>query len=180
MPNEKTDKPARRWSNAAVVTCVLLLIIGAAPGMRAQESPTASQDTQIRRKAELHTREKGKVIAEGMNTNALEQVPVNRYTVEELKLDEPIEAEVGGKKTEVYQVYRITVFGGPFDVRAMPFVLKIDDKTTLNGVEAPKLDKVIFILYDRSLLRDGATFAVGYGVANTELTDKLSLGEKRS
>jgi hypothetical protein len=180
MLTEKTVKPPRRWSNAAVITCLLLLMIGAAPVMRAQESPTTSQDTQIRRKAELHTREKGKVIAEGMNTNASEQVPVNRYTVEELKLDEPIEAEVGGKKTEVYQAYRITVFGGPFAVRAMALLLAIDDKITLVGIEGRQLDRVTFVLYDGSLLREGATFTAGYGAGNIELTDKLSLGEKRN
>ena len=178
MLTEKTVKPPRRWSNAAVVICLLLLMIGAVPEMRAQESSTSSQDTQVRRKFELYTRAKGKVIAEGRNTKASEQVPVERYTVEELKLDEPIEAEIGGKKTEVYQAYRITVVGGPFQIRAMALLLAIDDKITLVGVESRNADRVIFILYDRSLLREGATFTVGYGVGNIELTDKLRLGEK--
>ena len=180
MLTEKTVKPPRRWSNAAVVICLLLLMIGAVPEMRAQESSTSSQDTQVRRKFELHTRAKGKVIAEGRNTKASEQVPVERYTVEELKLDEPIEAEIGGKKTEVYQAYRITVVGGPFQIRAMALLLAIDDKITLVGVESRNIDRVTFILYDGSLLREGATFTVGYGVGNIELTDKLSLGEKRN
>jgi hypothetical protein len=179
MLAEKTVTPPRRWSIAAVVIGLLLLIIGAAPVMRAQESPTTPPDPQIRRKAELHTREKGKVIAEGMNANASAQVPVNRYTVEELKLDEPLEVEVGGKKTEVYQAYRITVFGGPFAVRAMALMLAIDDKITLVGMEGRQVDRVTFVLYDRSLLREGAKFTVGYGAGNIELTDKLSLGEKR-
>jgi hypothetical protein len=179
MLTENTVKPPRRWNNGGVVMCLLLLMIGASPEAQAQESPTSSQDTQIRRKAELHTRAEGKIIAEGRNTNASEQVPVNRYTVEELTLDEPLEAEIDGKKTEVYQAYRITVFGGPFHLRAMALLLKIDDKTTLVGVEGPKLDKVTFILYDRSQLREGATLAIGYGAVGIELTDKLSLGETR-
>ena len=178
MLTERTVKPPRRWSNAAVVICLSLLMIGAVPEMRAQESSTSSQDTQVRRKFELHTRAKGKVIAEGRNTKASEQVPVEWYTVEELKLDEPIEAEIGGKKTEVYQAYRITVVGGPFQIRAMALLLAIDDKTTLVGILAGKPDKATFILYDGSLLREGATFTVGYGVGNIELTDKLRLGEK--
>ncbi len=36
------------------------------------------------------------------------------------------------------------------------------------------------VSYDRSVLREEATFAVGYGVGNLELTDKLSLNEKRN
>ena len=55
----------------------------------------------------------------------------------------------------------------------------IDNKTTLDGVEAPKLDKATFILYDGSLLREGATLTVGYGVGSIELTDKLRLGQAR-
>jgi hypothetical protein len=73
------------------------------------------------------------------------------------------QVEVGGKKTEVYQAYRITVFGGPFAVRAMALLLAIDDKITLVGIEGRQLDRVNFILYDGSLLREGATFTVGYG-----------------
>lgn len=179
MLTENTVKPPRRWSNAAVVIRLVLVMVGAFPIVRAQESPTSSQDTQVRRRFELHTRAQGKIIAAGRNTNASQHVPVERYTVEELNLDEPIEAEIGETKTEVYQAYRITAFGGPFNPRAMPLLLTIDDKTKLVGVEAPKLDKATFILYDRSLLREGATLAVGFGAAEIELTDKLSLGEKR-
>ena len=179
MFSEKTVKPPRRWNNAGIVMCLLLLALGVSPVVRAQESPTSSQDTQVRKKAELHTRAKGKVIAEGRNTKDLEKLPVERYTVEELELAEPVEAEVAGRKTEVYQAYRITIFGGPFELRAMPLLLFIDDKSPLVGVEGRNLDRVTFILYDRALLRDGATLTVGYGVGNIELTDRLSLGEKR-
>jgi hypothetical protein len=177
MFSEKTVKTPRRWNNWGVVMCLLLFMIGALPVVRAQERPSTPQDIQVRRKAELHTRGKGKVIAEGRNTNASKHVPVTRFTVEELQLDEPIEAEIAGKKTEVYQAYRITVFGGPFTTRAMPLTLMINDKTTLIGVESPKLDKATFIFYDRSLLLEGPTLTVGYGAVNIELTDKLSLGE---
>ena len=167
MFSEKTVKP-RHWNNSAVVMCVLLLVSSV---VRAQEPATSSQDRQMRIKSALHTRTDGKVIAEGRNTNVSRQDNVVRYIVEELQLEEPIEAEIRGKKTEVYQAYRITLFGGPFDVRNIPALLGIDDKITLFGMEAPKLDKVTFILYDRSLLRDGATLYV----SGTELTDKLKL-----
>jgi hypothetical protein len=179
MFTEKTVKPPRRWNIGAVIMSLLLLMIGAMPVVRAEEPQTTSQDTQVRRKFELYTRTKGKTIAEGRNTNASEQVPVERYTVEELKLDEPLEVEIRGEKTEVYQAYRITVFGGPFVMRAMPLLLMIDDKTTLVGLLGPKPDKATFILYDGSLLRDGATLAVGYGAGGVELTEKLSLSKKR-
>jgi hypothetical protein len=82
MLTEKTVKPPRRWSNAAMVICLLLLMIGTSPVVGAQESPTSSQeDTQMRRKFELHTKVKGKAIAEGRNTTAPGRVPVERYTV---------------------------------------------------------------------------------------------------
>ena len=178
MFSENTLKTRRRWNNSGVVMCLLLLTIGNVPVVQAQEPPTTQQEIQVRRKSELHTRAKGKVIAEGKNKNASKHVPVEGFTVEELQLDDPVEAEIDGKKTEVYQAYRITVFGGPFDLRAMPLVLMIDD-TRLIGLQAPKLDKATFILYDRSLLRDGATLSVGFGGAEIELTDKLRIGEKR-
>ena len=178
MFSEKTVRPPHRRNNAGVVMCLFLLTVGALPMASAQEPPTPSEDKQMRRKAELYTLPQGKVIAEGRNPNFSKYVPVERYTVEELKLAEPIEAEIGGKKTEVYKVYRITVFGGPFPIRAMSLLLQIDDKTTLTGVEGRNLDKVTFILYDGSLLREGATLTVGYGAAGIELTiDKLSLDE---
>jgi hypothetical protein len=82
-------------------------------------------------------------------------------------------------KTLVAATFGITVFDGPFAMRAMPLLLMIDDKTTLVGILAGKPDKATFILYDGSLLREGATFTVGYGVGNIELTDKLSLGQAR-
>jgi hypothetical protein len=173
---EKSVKPPRRWKNIGVAICLLLLMSGVLQVVRAQESTTSSQDTQVRRKSELHTRADGKLIAEGKNTNVSQRDPVVRYTVEELKLKEPIEAEIRGKKTEVYQAYRITLFGGPFDVRDIPVFLAIDDKITLIGQEAPKLDKVTFILYDGSLLRDGATLYV----SGIELSDKLKLHEPLS
>lgn len=179
MSTEKTVKRPSRRSNAPVVIC-LLLIIGAVPAVQAQDPPPSAQDVQVRRKAELHTRKGGKVIAEGKNEKASEHVRVKRFTVEELQLDEPVEVEIEGKKTEVYQAFRITVFGGPFQIRAMAPLLHIDDKPPLVGVESRDLDSVTFILYDRSLLREGATLTVGYGTANIELTDKLRLGEKRN
>jgi hypothetical protein len=176
MFSEKTLKIPRRSNNWTVVMC-LFFMIGMAPAMRAQEPQNSKQDAQTRRKAELHTRAKGTIIAAGKNTHASEHVPVTKFTVEELQLDEPIEAEIGGKKSDVYQAYRITLFGGPFNARAMPLILKIGDKATLIGVESPKLDKATFILFDRSLLLDGPTLTVGYGAVNIELSDKLNLGQ---
>ena len=164
MFSEKTVKAPRHW----IVMCLLLLMSSV---VQAQESATSSQDAQMRRKSALHTRTDGKIIAEGRNTNVSQRDNVVRYTVEELKLEEPIEAEIRGKKTAVHQAYRITLFGGPFDVRDISVLLGIDDKITLFGMEAPNLDKATFILYDRSLLRDGATLYV----SGIELTDKLKL-----
>ena len=180
MFTEKTVKRPRRRSNAPAVICLLLLTIGVVPAMQAQEPPLSAEDVQVRRKAQLHRRKGGKVIAEGKNEKAAEHVPVKRFTVEELQLDEPVEVEIEGKKTEVYQAFRITVFGGPFQMRAMALLLHIDDKPPLVGVESRDLNSVTFILYDRSLLREGATLTVGYGAGNIELTDKLRLGEKRN
>jgi hypothetical protein len=176
MFSEKTRKIPRRWNNWRVVMC-LCFMIGAVPALCAQEPQNPSQDVQTRRKAELHTRGKGTIIASGKNTHASEHVPVTKFTVEELQLDEPIETEIAGKKADVYQAYRITVFGGPFITRAMPLTLKLDDKTTLIGVESPKGDKATFILFDRSLLLNGPTLTVGYGAVTIELSDKLNLGQ---
>ncbi|HET6980198.1 MAG TPA: hypothetical protein VFI24_27945 [Pyrinomonadaceae bacterium] len=179
MFTEKTVNPPRRWSNAGVVAGLLLLMMGALQVVRAQETQINAKDIQVRRKAELHSRGKGRVIAEGRNSNVSKHVPVERFTVEEIQLDEPIEAELEGKKTDVFQAYRITMFGGPFDLRSMPITLKIDDKTTLIGVESPKLDKVTFVLFDRTLLLESPTLTVGYGAVSIELSDKLNLSEPR-
>ncbi len=176
MYSKKSFSIRRGWESIWLALGFLLLVTYGASSARAQEDPDTVKEKQVRLKAELH-KMPGKVIGEGRNTNPSSLYPVVNYVVEELDLTEPVQAKVREQEVEVHKVWRITVIGGPFRLRAMPTILRID-KTTLLGAESPQLDKITFIVFDRSLLTEGATLTLSHGgIGGLELTDKLNLHE---
>lgn len=178
MYSEKSFSIRRRWKSIWLAIGFLLLVTFGASLARVQESPDAVKEKQVRLKAELH-KIPGKVIGEGDNTYYSSLFPVVKYVVEELDLAEPVQAELRGQEVEVQKAWRITVIGGPFEVRALPTTLRID-KTTLVGAESPQLDKITFIVFDRSLLTEGATLTLSHGgLGGVELTDKLNLRDPK-
>jgi hypothetical protein len=100
------------------------------------------------------------------------------YSVEELTLAEPVEAEIGGQTRIVNRAWRVNVFGGPFPVRAMVPMIWVDRTLLGYGYESDDMKKLSVIVFDKSLLRNGGTIAVSYGTADddrTEIPAKLNL-----
>src|SRR5688572_18132258 len=69
----------------------------------------------------------GKVIAEGTNQAPEGNHRLKSYRVEEINFSRPTEVEVGGRRQTVQRVFRVTVLGERFHVRALPPIIWIDD-----------------------------------------------------
>jgi len=124
---------------------------------------------------------KGKIIAEGRNTQSAGQFNLKTYRVEEISLQKNVAVEMQGKLVNVDRAWRITVTGGPFPVRALPAVIWIGDVPIGDGVENERLTEISVLVFDRSLLREGAAIALSYGEnknSREELPEKLRLTGK--
>jgi hypothetical protein len=122
----------------------------------------------------------GTIIGQGRNTKAVGPHKVASYRVEHLALPRPVTVEIGGKKSETAEAFRLTIVGGPFPVRALPPVIWVDDVAIGYGVESEDLKAITVVTFDRSLLREGASIYLSYGDKEnkedrTELPEKLSL-----
>jgi len=119
----------------------------------------------------------GTVIAEGSNRVAEGAFRLKSYRVEEISFAQPTEVEVGGRWQTVERVFRITVTGERFRVRALPPVIWIDDSRLTQARENAELTEISAIIADSALLRDGATVALSYGQvgARETLRDRLQL-----
>lgn len=162
----------------SLAIALVTLMVFWLPVAMAQEGAREPQDDLLL--ARLHKSSQGKVIAAGKNTaGPTEAGPfsVTDYTVDELGLEKAVRVKINGKQVTTSKAYRITLKGGPFQVRAMPATLHIDGKLVGLGVESPNLDSITFVTFDRSLLDEGATIKFGYGggPASVELSDKLRL-----
>ena len=120
----------------------------------------------------------GRLLSEGRNSQPIGPLKLTKYRVEELSLPQSIRAEIGGRKVEVDRAWRVTIIGGPFQVRALPPVIWIDDLPVGYGVENEQLSEISVITFDRSMLREGAVISISYGEskdARIELPEKLTL-----
>jgi hypothetical protein len=121
----------------------------------------------------------GTVVAQGQNDQPAGIYGLTTYRVEEMTLPAPVRATVGGQTVAVDQAWRIVVVGGPFPVRALPPVLWIDDVSLGAGAESPELTEISAVTFDPTLLRDGATLSLSYGMdaaQRMEVPEKLAIG----
>jgi len=125
----------------------------------------------------------GKRLAEGKNTTPVGPLRVKTYCVDEIRLPKPIPVEKDGAKRPVDTVYRLTITGEGFPVRALLTVVWIGGKAHLEVHEAADLRSLSVILFDRADLKPGATLAVGYGEEEKDmlstLPEKLEFKAKR-
>lgn len=155
------------------------LILTAALRVDGQVRTTGTNDA-----AEMHQlhRMTGRVLAQGSNKEPTGELKLHSFVLEELNLPRPLRAEISGQSAETNRVWRLSVTGGPFVVRAMPALIWIDDTLVGVGVESPDLTRVSVIIFDRTLLREGATISVAYGEHDpqrTDLSEKLKLGSTK-
>jgi hypothetical protein len=124
----------------------------------------------------------GRLVSEGRNNQPIGPLKLTKYRVEELSLPQSIRAEIGGRKVKVDRAWRVTIIGGPFQVRALPPVIWIDDLPLGYGAENEQLSEISVITFDRSLLHEGAVISISYGErkdARIELPEKLTLMRTR-
>jgi hypothetical protein len=105
----------------------------------------------------------GTVVAEGSNDEPVGLYRITKYRIDELTLPAPIAAEVDGIKATIDKAWRITIVGGPFDVRNAPAVIWIDDQPVGFGQESHDLKSISTLTFDRSLIKRGAHVALSYG-----------------
>ncbi|HZI17276.1 MAG TPA: hypothetical protein VEY09_01645 [Pyrinomonadaceae bacterium] len=166
--------PTRSVRAAAAI---LLLLAAGQSAVFAQSQAPATQEIALSELLSLP----GTVIGQGRNERAAGPHKVATYRVEHLTLPRPVTAEIGGKKTETAEAFRLTILGGPFPVRALPPVVWVDDVAVGYGVESEDLTAITVVTFDRALLREGASIYLSYGDKEnredrSELPEKLSLG----
>jgi hypothetical protein len=126
----------------------------------------------------------GKVIAEGANNRPTERFRAARYRVEEVALPSAAEVKINDRIVTVGKAYRVTIIGGPFEVRAMPSVVWINDVAVGYGVESEDLTEITAVTFDESLIVEGASIFLSYGdkknrEERVELPEKLKLGSAK-
>ena len=123
-------------------------------------------------------KQKGDLLAQGTNTNPVGNYRLTTYRVEALTLAQPMTITSDQRTQEVSKAWRITIQGGPFRVGDLGYVIWIDDTPLGFAQENRDLSEVSAIIFDPSVLRDGATIAVSYGENRnwrTALPEKLKL-----
>lgn len=113
----------------------------------------------------------GKTLSEGSNKTPLDPLQILTYKLEEVALPEPVTAEVRGKEKEFHSVLRLTIMSALsldahliwIDDASLPVVWGVGE----NGVGA--------LIYDRSILKDGASISLSRGGEVYELQEQLRL-----
>jgi hypothetical protein len=140
--------------------CLLLLAAGAAFGQETgAQGQAADEEFTVTDLLKLP----GRVVGRGENATPRGQLKLRSYRVEEVTLPRIAEVEVRGRRMSVSRAFRVTITGGPFDVRAMPAVVWVDDVAVGYGIESEDLSEITAVTYDEELLRDGATLYLSYG-----------------
>lgn|GEM_PF-5745709 len=144
---------------------------------------TSAEATAISAEAEMYqslrTRT-GAIVAQGTNTIPTGALHVRTYRLEEVRLPAPFSftRHVTGRDITVDRVWRLTVTGGRFQVRSASINVYIDGVYAgvggLGG-QSPEHNELVALIFDGSILREGAAIAVSYstGDAYTELPERL-------
>lgn len=130
----------------------------------------------------------GTAIARGPNTTPVSAdtlpISITTYIVEEVTLPSavtwevlvpnPTEHSLQVQTRTFDKFWRISVLGpGPFRIGNNFWRIWIDDNPVGNAVEAG--DRVMTVIFDRALLREGARIGVGYGGNPSYLPNTLHL-----
>jgi hypothetical protein len=119
----------------------------------------------------------GKVIAVGTNLKPTGKFRAAKYRVEEVALPRTEEVKINGNTVSVNKAYRVTVIGGPFEVRAMPAVIWIGDVAIGYGAENEDLTEITAVTFDESAIVEGASIFLSYGDKKNK-EDRVALPEK--
>ena len=127
-------------------------------------------------------KQKGDLLAQGTNAAPVGNYRLITYRVEALALAQPISITRNQRAQQVSKAWRITIRGGPFQIGALGYVIWIDDTPLGFARENWDLSEISAVIFDCSVLRDGATIAVSYGQnrdERTPLPERLMLSVAR-
>jgi hypothetical protein len=158
----------------AIATLVLPLLFACGPRAFAQGNPSAVSNKEMRALLKVP----GKLVSEAKSNRAIGELKLTGYRVEEIQLPRTMTIQVQGRQEAVDKAWRVTVNGGPFPVRALPAVVWIDDHIAGTGIENETLSQITAIIFDGSLIREGAVISVSYGdnkESRTRVAQRLQL-----
>ena len=114
---------------------------------------------------------RGRLISEGQNTTPVGPRKLLSYKLEEIDLPQPKEIVANGRKRLVTTVLRLSIKGEQHQPSS---VIWIDDVLFPSPWE-PDDSSIATLIYNPSLLRDGATISVGAGDQIYDLPEPLKL-----
>jgi hypothetical protein len=113
----------------------------------------------------------GKLVSEGQNKTPVGPRKLLSYKLEEVDLPKPKEITANGRKRSVTTVLRLSINAEQHQPNS---VIWIDDVLFPSPWE-PDGSSIATLIYDPSLLRDGATISVGSGDLVYDLPEPLKL-----
>ena len=155
----------RRIANMAFV-----ILLSGAPQILAQQDPMAKpQDSGVR---DLRTLS-GELVVESRTKISIGPLKILTYKLEEVTLPQPVEVDVRGAKKRFQSVLRLTIMSAS---NLDAHLIWIDD-ASLPGVWGVGGTGVAALIYDRSILRNGAVISLSQGGHVYELPEQLRLPE---
>jgi len=104
----------------------------------------------------------GKLVSEAKSARPTDDLKLTGYRVEEIQLPRSLTVDIQGRQVAVDKAWRVTVYGGPFHVRAMPAILWVDDQIVGYGIENERLSEITAITFDSSLIHEGGVISLSY------------------
>jgi hypothetical protein len=140
-----------------LVIGVSLAIIWNVPFADGQNTPgTGSQGVMLT--SDLLFKSPAKLLYVGDNLVPTGKLNVKTYRLEEVKLPQPVELVVRGKRKSIESIIRLTIIGE----RLQPgtYTVWIGEDSLSDVMRSPI--ELVTVIYDRSLLESGAPIAVSY------------------
>lgn len=139
--------------------------------------PLDAEPEEVERMDTLLYESEGIVLSQGRNTRAIGPLRLKSYRLVQISLPHPRDIQVRGRVTRVDRAWRLTITGGPFPVRALPYIIWVGDIMVGNARESGDLSALSAVTFDRSVLVEGATVSISYGEngPRLELPERLVL-----
>src|SRR5437870_1187572 len=154
---------ARSW----FVVGLVLLAACYCPATRAQQPSTVPNVTKVT--SDQLFRSPAKLVYEGTNTIATGRLKLKTFRLEEVSLPNPLDVSIRGKRQTVESVLRFIVTGEAFQQGT--YTIWIGDRSLTDVMRGPT--QLVTVIYDRSLLADGATISVTYETPDTPVRTVL-------
>ena len=94
----------------------------------------------------------------------------DQFRIEKVALTAPVTVTVKGAAITADSVFRITITAGPYEMRDMPAVVSLDNSPLAMGIESVDLASLTAFTFDASVVTNGATLSVSYGLPNPTST----------